>query len=279
VTPAGGVGAGGAAANGAPSEPEVLVLPDADTVATVAAQRIAETLAGAVAARGVAHWATTGGSTPSPIYRRLGAVPLRDALPWPNAQVWWTDDRWAPPEGPLSNAQAFQELLQPSVPIPAANVHPVPVGDAMAGGNDARWAAARYADELRAAAMPLDRAGFPILDVALVGIGPDGHLFSVFPGSATWDDPAWAQAVPAPTHVEPQVARVTLHPRILDAARRPVIVVHGAAKAAIVARIFGPRTDARELPAQAARRRGATWILDEGAAVLLPAHIGRTTFA
>jgi 6-phosphogluconolactonase/glucosamine-6-phosphate isomerase/deaminase len=69
---------------------------------------------------------------------------------------------------------------------------------------------------------------------------------------------------------------VTLHPRLLDAAGQPIVVVHGASKAAIVARIFGRRADPRELPAQLARRPGATWILDEGAALLLPAHIGRS---
>lgn len=261
---------------GTTGEPELLVLPDADAVSAAAARRIAEALAGAVAARGVAHWTTTGGSTPSPIYEALAAPPLCDAVPWPNVHVWWTDDRWAPPDGPLSNARAFQELLQPRVPIPPAHVHPIPVGEALSGGREASWAASRYAETLRAAAIPLDAAGFPIVDVVLVGIGGDGHLFSVFPGSATWDDPAWAQAVPAPTHIEPHVARLTLHPRILDAARRPLVVVHGAAKAAIVARIFGPRLDPRGLPAQAARRPGATWILDEGAALLLPAHIGRS---
>ncbi|MCI0583491.1 MAG: 6-phosphogluconolactonase [Chloroflexi bacterium] len=261
---------------GALGEPEILVLPDADAVSATAGRRIAEALAGAVTARGVAHWATTGGSTPSPIYEVLAAQPLRDAVPWPGVHVWWTDDRWAPPDGPLSNARAFLELLQPRVPIPAANVHPVPVGEAMAGGQEASWAASRYAESLRGVAIPVDAAGYPVLDVVLVGIGGDGHLFSVFPGSATWDNAAWVQAVPAPTHIEPQVARVTLHPRILDACRHPIVVVHGASKAAILARIFGPRSDPRELPALAARRRGATWILDEGAALLLPAHIGRS---
>jgi len=260
-------------------EPEVVVLADAGAASSAAAGRIVAALAGAVAARGVAHWATTGGSAPAPIYRALVADPLREAVPWDRVHVWWTDDRFAPPDGPLSNTRDCRDLLLPYVPIPAAQVHAIPVGAALEGGRPTAWAASRYAETLRAEAIPLDSAGFPMLDVVLLGVGGDGHVLSVFPGSATWDDPAWAQAVPAPTHIEPQIARVTLQPRLLDAARLVIVVAHGASKAAIVGRIFGVRTDPRRLPAQLVRRPGALWILDQSAALLLPPHVGRATMA
>jgi 6-phosphogluconolactonase len=275
------VTAGGAALTGvgATGEPEILVLPDAEAAAAAAAERIATALAGAVQTRGVAHWATTGGSTPGSIYRVLAGEALRITVPWERVHVWWSDDRWAPPDGPLSNTLAARELLLPEVPIPAANVHAMPIGEAMAGRHLPAWAAARYDEALRAAALPVDDAGFPILDVALVGIGADGHLFSVFPGSPTWDDPAWAQSVPAPTHIEPHVERVTLHPGILRAVRLPIAVAHGAGKAGIVSRIFGARVDERQLPAQLARRPGAVWILDEAAGLALPPYLGRASMA
>jgi 6-phosphogluconolactonase len=260
-------------------EPEIIVLPDAEAASAAAARRIAAALAAAVAARGVAHWATTGGSTPGPIYRELVREPARGSVPWGRVHLWWGDDRWAPTDDPLSNTMAARDLLLGAAPIPAAQVHVVPVGEAIAGGHPPGWAAARYAEALHAADLPVDAAGFPILDVVLVGIGPDGHLFSVFPGSATWDDPAWAQAVPAPAHVEPHVERITLNPRILDAARLPIAVAHGASKAAIVGRIFGERGDPRELPALLVRRPGAVWILDEVAALVLPPHLGRPSMA
>lgn len=256
-------------------EPEVIVVPDGDAASATAARRIAAALIAAVAARGVAHWATTGGSTPGPVYRDLAREPLHDTVPWNRVHVWWGDDRWVAPDDPLSNALACWDLLVREVPMPAANVHVIPIGEAMAGGHPPAWAAARYAGALRAASIPVDPAGFPILDVVLVGIGTDGHLFSVFPGSAMWDDPAWAQAVPAPTHVTPRIERISLHPNILDAARFPIVVVHGPAKAGIVGRIFGQREDPRTLPGQLARRQGAVWILDEAAAVILPPHLGR----
>ena len=72
--------------------------------------------------------------------------------------------------------------------------------------------------------------------------------------------------VPAPTHVEPHLARVTLHPRVLEVARSVILVAHGAAKADVLADVLGDERDERRWPAQLARRAGATWFLDEAAA-------------
>jgi len=261
------------AAGGKPGEPELVIVADGETASAVAAERIAAALIEAVTARGVAHWSTTGGSTPGAIYRHLATAPHRDTVPWDRVHLWWGDDRWVPEDSFLSNALACWDLLLRDVPVPSGQVHVMPIGEAMAGGHSPAWVATRYAEELRAAALSLDPAGFPILDIVLVGIGSDGHLFSVFPGSATWDDPAWAQAVPAPTHIAPRVERVTLHPRVLGAARLPMAVAHGAPKAGIIGRVFGPRQDERELPALLVRRPGAVWILDEAAAAEIPAEI------
>jgi hypothetical protein len=86
---------------------------------------------------------------------------------------------------------------------------------------------------------------------------PDGHVLSVFPGSPLFEADAWVSAVPAPTHIEPHVARISLHPRILQAARLPMVVAHGAGKAAILASVLsGPRTSSacrRRLPARGRR--------------------------
>jgi len=255
------------------NEPEVLVFPTPSDAAHVAAERIATALTAAVAARGVAHWVTTGGSTPGPIYRHLADAPYRASVPWEHVHLWWGDERWVPPEDILSNALACWNLLLQDVPVPIDQVHVVPIGDALAAGDPPEVVAARYEAGLRAAGLEVDAAGFPRFDVVLVGIGSDGHLFSVFPGSATWDDRRWVQAVPAPTHITPHVARITLHPRIVTAARMPMAVTFGAGKAAILGRVFGPRRDERELPAQLVRRTGGLWILDDAAGGGLPTSL------
>ena len=112
--------------------------------------------------------------------------------------------------------------------------------------------------------------GWPVLDLVLLGVGGDGHVLSVFPGSAAFKSKAWALGIPAPTHIEPHVERVTLNPAILAVAREVLVVMHGADKAAILGDIFGPEVDPTRWPAQLTRRAGATWVLDEAAAAHLP---------
>lgn len=254
-------------------EPEILVFGAGPEVSHAAAVRIADAITTAVAERGVAHWVTTGGSTPGQIYRHLADSPLRETVPWDRVHLWWSDDRWVPPDDVLSNALACWDLLLRDVPVPLDQVHVIPVAEAMRAGEGPDVVAARYEATMRAAGLDLDGAGYPVMDVILVGVGSDGHLFSVFPDSATWDDPGWAQAVPAPTHITPHVARVTLNPNVVTAARLPLAVVMGAGKAAILGEIFGPGRDLRRLPAQLARRDGAVWLLDAAAAAGLPATI------
>jgi 6-phosphogluconolactonase len=274
-------------------EPRIEVLPDAEATSRAAAAAIAEGLGEAFEQRGRADWATTGGSTPVGIYRELAVRPLRDQVPWHAVNVWFGDDRYVPRDHPLSNVLPLDQVLvsaaaraglsgtgeyaadvelgtQPGVPLPSANIHAPRMGDAIASAAGPEWVATEYADRLRDAALPVSGDGFPILDIVLVGVGADGHVLSVFPGSPLFDSEAWAAAVPAPTHIEPHIARISLHPRILEVARRPIVVIHGAAKAEMVATVLGGDRDVRRWPAQLARREGATWFLDRSAAASLP---------
>jgi len=270
------------------NEPDIAIRPDAEACSRTAADMIASTLAAAVRDRDRAHWATTGGSTAAPIYRNLATPPLRDRIRWEAVDIWWGDERFVPADHPLSNAKiAEADLLEigalsgesgtgsygadvvgrriAGAPIPAENVHPIPTGLAIAQSLTPIWAAQRYAEMLREEGPPVE-GRWPAFDLVLLGVGPDGHVLSVFPGSEAFDKDDTVVSVPAPTHVEPHVARVTLNPRVLDVARRIIVVAHGAAKAPILAEVLGPERDERRWPAQLARRAGATWILDEAAA-------------
>lgn len=251
-----------------PGEPEVLVLADADAVARAAAERIAGWLAAAAAERGTAHWATTGGSSPAGIYRALVTPPLRDAVDWSRVHLWWGDERFVGRHDPLSNVAAADEILLArgaGVPLSSFHVHPWPCEQAVTMGQGPEWVVQRYITEV-SQLVPTGPGGRPAFDVALVGVGPDGHLLSVFPGSAAFDTDALALAIPAPTHIEPHVDRVTFSPRILDDARELLIAATGPAKAAMLAEVLGPERDERRWPAQRARRAGAVWFLDEAAA-------------
>lgn len=261
------------------TEPTIVTLGDPDACALAAAERIVEILDVAIDDHGEAHWVTTGGSTPAAIYRHLADSPLREELDWRKVHLWFTDDRFVPPDHPLSNAKIADDVLlipaRPSepgsggVPIPIDQVHPFETSVAIADGHDQDWCAHRYAEDLQADGPDPNDDGWPVFDLILLGVGPDGHILSVFPGSATFDRSEWALGVPAPTHVEPHVARVTLNPAIVPAAAELLVVSTGEGKAAILREILrGPR-DVRALPAQLARRPGATWILDRAAAALL----------
>jgi 6-phosphogluconolactonase len=265
------------------SEPEIVVVADPATGAAEAASRIATILDGAVEARGRADWATTGGSTPVAIYRRLATPPLLDAVEWAKVHVWWGDDRFVPRDHPLSNVKPCDDILLglagrmagmaggrfPGVPIPFDHLHPFPTGEAIGEGRGAAWAAAALAAELREADLE-EADGWPILDLVLIGVGPDGHVLSVFPGSEAFDSTELALAIPAPSAVSPHVERVTLNPAMVGAAREVVVVANGAEKAPVIADVLGPERDLRRWPAQLGRREGATWILDEAAASALP---------
>ena len=275
------------------SEPRIHVGADAAATSRAAAEVIAGALSEAVEQRGRADWATTGGSTPIGIYQALATDPLRRQVPWAGVHVWWGDDRFVPRDHPLSNVLPLDQVLlsaaaraglsgtgadaaevelgiEPGVSIPVDNIHAPPTGKAIARAAGTDWVAQEYERELRANGPAVAESGFPAFDVVLLGIGPDGHVLSVFPGSPLLDSEAWVAAVPAPIHVEPRVPRMSLNPRIVDASRLPIVVVHGEGKAEILASVLGPERDVSKWPAQVARREGAEWFLDRAAAARLP---------
>ncbi|HET7725894.1 MAG TPA: 6-phosphogluconolactonase [Candidatus Limnocylindrales bacterium] len=265
------------------TRPELVIAETPATAAALAAGRIADALAEAIAARGVAHWATTGGSSAPPLYEVLSRPPVSTRVDWSRVHVWWGDDRYVPVDHPLSNALPFEQVMlragrratgtggQPGVDpdgvvIPNQQVHVMPMAAAIASGGGTADAARAYEAELRRAGPEPDPDGWPRFDLLLLGIGPDGHLLSVFPGSPAWDAVELVVAIPAPTHVEPHVERVTLHPAVVGAARRVLVVATGGAKADVLARALRGDASPRELPAAAAAHERATWVLDRPAA-------------
>ncbi|HEU6440482.1 MAG TPA: 6-phosphogluconolactonase [Terriglobales bacterium] len=263
-------------------EPELVVAADPQRAAHHAAGRIAAALIAAVERRGRADFCTTGGSTPIPIYRLLAASPLCDSIPWPQVHFWWGDDRFVPRDHAESNVTALDEVLlggggssgggsSGGVPLPSANIHPFPTDQALAESRDNQWCAARYAEEM-AAHLPLTDGNWPGFDLILVGVGDDGHVLSVFPESPALDSMAWTMGVPAPTHIGPHLPRMTINPRLLEAA--PVLVVTwGANKAEAIGHVFGDVRNDRRWPVQRTRRTGAAWIIDEVAAAQIPTNL------
>ena len=254
-------------------EPEIVVLPDAAALASAAADRIVDALGAAVRERGAAHFAVCGGSSPVAAYRELAA--RRTVAPWHDVHLWWVDDRFVPPDHPESNVALVRATLLEAdaetvrgADVPAGNVHMFPVLAALEGGHDAEWAARTYEEEILRH-VP-SSGGRPLFDVMLLGVGVDGHVMSLFPGSpGLRDDAPLALAVPAPDRVGPHLPRVTLRGAVADDARLLLVIVPDGAKASIVAEALTGPTDPLAVPARIARRAGATWMLTRDAAAQL----------
>jgi 6-phosphogluconolactonase len=245
----------------------VLVASGPDALARTSADLVIAALAGALGERGRAHLALTGGSSASGLYRELRSRPRVGAVDWSRVHLWFGDDRVVPLDHADSNAGlARRELLgEGGVPVPAANVHVMLAGVDTAADDAGALAAAGYSAALASLTPWVD--GVPVLDVLLLGMGPDGHILSVFPGSAALEPGAGVVLpIPAPTHIGPSVPRVTLHPAVVAAARWVLLVVGGTAKAPIVAEVLEGDPPIERYPARVARIDTATWLLDPDSA-------------
>ncbi len=243
----------------------VVVCPDSDGIASRALDLVVEGLRTGVARRGSAHLALTGGSSASGLFALLRADPRAHRVDWSRVHVWQGDERFVPIDHAERNwARALREWLEADGG-PGAILHPIPVDEAIAGGHDEAWAAARYAEAL-AATLPV-RAGAPSLDVLLLGVGGDGHILSAFPGTPPVNETEVpVMPVAAPTHIEPHLPRVTLSPFVLRGALSIVVMVPGAGKAETVRDVLGTPAAPAELPARMAVRPAAVWLLEPGSA-------------
>lgn len=228
----------------------MIVVEPIDELAERAAARIAGLAREAVAARGTCALALAGGSTPRPIYERLAGM-AEERMPWSRLEIYFGDERCVPPDDADSNYRMAREALLDRAPIDAARVH------RMAGERDPEEAARLYERELPDS-----------LDVVLLGVGPDGHTASLFPGSPALDEPLESgRRVLAVTGSKPPPRRLTLSPRALREARALLVLVTGAEKAEAVARALEGPWDPAATPAQLARR--GEWIVDRAAAARL----------
>lgn len=246
----------------------ILVCPDPGCIAERALDLLVTQLDGAVRRRGEGHLALTGGSSAAALFEALRTQARARRVDWSRVHVWQGDERFVAPDDPDSNWRVARAewLEHPEGPrVPEALRHPIPVSEALAGGQDETWAARRYARELEEQAPR--RAGLPAFDVILLGVGSDGHILSAFPASAALEaDSDIVVGVPAPTHIGPHVPRVTLAPRLLPAAGIVILMVPGTPKRAVLADCFGDEWDPRRWPAQHAIRPNSVWLLDRDCA-------------
>jgi 6-phosphogluconolactonase len=252
--------------------PLVVVHQDATLLARAVAARLVTALVDAQAARGQASVVLTGGGIGIATLRELAASPARDAIEWDALDVWWGDERFLPSGHHERNETQAREALLDAVDLDPARVRPMASSDGP-DGDDIDAAAARYADELGKAARPEDHAPVPSFDVLLLGIGPDGHVASLFPESpALYDD---RTVIPVRGAPKPPPSRLSLSLAAINSAREVWLIAAGEEKSGSVRMALGG-AGATQVPAAGVTGRARTrWLLDRAAASRLPASLAR----
>jgi 6-phosphogluconolactonase len=249
--------------------PEVRVHPDSALLASAAAARLVTRLVDATASRGSASLVLTGGTIGIQVLAALAAAPARDAVNWRQVDIWWGDEAFRPAGDPARVETQARAALLDHVDVSQDRVHPMPsAGGPGTGGPDAsdpRAAADRYAAELRSVARCAGPGDVPAFDVLLLGIGPDAHVASLFPGL-----PAVAERHRAVVGVtgapKPPPTRISLTLPAIGAAREVWVVAAGADQADAV-RLALSAADPALVPAAGARGRERTlFLLDREAA-------------
>jgi 6-phosphogluconolactonase len=241
---------------------ELVVLPDQAALAEAGAQRFVALAQAAISAHGRFSVALSGGSTPRGMYERLAQPPHRDAIDWPNVYIFWGDERYVPPDDAESSFRMAREALLAHVPLPAANIYPVPTV-----GGTPEAAAKAYAETINA----FFGAAPPHFDLILLGMGPDGHTASLFPGAPELTAPGGDLVVVVYNAPKPPPTRLSFTLRLINDAANVIFMVAGADKAPTLREVLhGPLQPAR-LPAQSIQpAHGAlVWLVDTAAAQAL----------
>ena len=233
------------------------VFPDLDSLSRAAMDETLSIVRDAVEKRGRFSIALSGGHTPARMYEFWATKPYRDQTPWDRVHLFWGDERYVAHDDSLSNFRMTRETLISHVPIPAANVHPIPTVSA-----PPEKSAAAYEKELR------DYFGAepPEFDLQLMGIGPEGHTASLFPDSSALEEKQrWVLPVEVPA-TPPR--RITLTLVVINRARNTFFLVAGRDKTPIISALRAePDAKLSKYPAGRVQPPGPVhWFLDQAAA-------------
>jgi 6-phosphogluconolactonase len=235
-----------------PTETRIDVAKDLEDLAHRAARWIAD-IAGR--SQGRLAISLSGGSTPRRLYQLLTEPPFREAMPWDRVHWFWGDERFVPPDHPDSNYRMVREAMLSRAPVPAENIHRVETN------GDPAAAARAYERTLKSyyGAETLDPAR-ALFDIELLGLGPDGHTASLFPGTTVLGErQRWVAAVIGAKPEE----RITLTYPVLDSSRHTAFLAAGADKREPLTRVLAGD---RELPAAGVQPAGElVWFVDEQA--------------
>jgi 6-phosphogluconolactonase len=244
--------------------PIVEVFEDGDALVEAAGRRLVETIQKAAAARGRALIVLTGGGNGIGLLRYLAT--RRDQIEWSKVHLFWGDERYVPEDDDERNDKQAREALLDHVDIPSSHVHAMPASDGEFGA-DLAAAALAYEQLLAANAEP----GQPVpnFDVHLLGMGPEGHINSLFPDTAAVRETS-RMVVAVDDSPKPPPQRITLTLPAIRRSREVWLMVSGEGKADAAAAAIGGASPASVPAAGAVGQETTLWLLDQGAASKLP---------
>jgi 6-phosphogluconolactonase len=239
------------------AEIEIQVFELVDGLQEAAARHAIEVLQATADGRDI-RIALSGGSTPKRFHELLAEA---EGIDWSRVHVYWGDERMVPPEDEQSNFRMAKETLLDKVPIPAIQIHRI------RGELDPGEAADEYERALRES-FGVEPPDLPQFDLMILGVGPDGHTASLFPGTAALDErERWVVANHVPQ--QQQSWRVTLTYPVLNAAQLTLVLANGANKADEIGKIFDPNAPDKPPAAYVQPDGQMIWLLDEAAAANL----------
>ncbi len=242
------------------SERNIHIYPTSQSLLEAAAQHLVHHARQAITARNAFTIALAGGSTPQGLYARLAAPPFHSQLDWTKIRFFWGDERHVPPDHADSNYRMAHEALLSHLPISMAQIHRVP-----SELPDVHTAADQYEAMLRKQ-FEVSEPESPCFDFILLGMGPDAHTASLFPGTPALHETR--RLVAAPWVETFQTSRITFTPVLLNHARHVTFLICGNAKAKTLHAVLEGPFQPDVLPAQIIRPQAGTltWFVDQEAA-------------
>lgn len=241
-------------------DPEIVVFPAADDVAEALTARLTALLVEIQQDARVPQVALTGGRIATAAYQRLAAEGAQSSVDWSRVDLWWGDERFVPSVDDDRNDLSTVQVLQGALALDPDRIHRMPASDQ---GLDLDGAAAAYAEEL----------GDTMFDVCLLGMGPDGHVASLFPGHPSASTPGRVIAVRESPKPPPD--RISLTLEVINSSREVWFLVAGSDKAD-AARMALTGSGPVPVPAAGVSAVGRTlWLLDRDAAAELPEDVAR----
>lgn len=235
--------------------PRVLRHEDTDQLVADAAQHLLSTLLQLQDSQETVHLCLTGGRTAKRIYERFAELVPGSGLRPESLHLWWSDDCFVSTTDPDRNALQALSILARTLQLSSAQTHPMPASDGQADPTEAAYA---YANDLDGT----------IFDICLLGLGPDGHVASVFPGRPQGPDQGSSLVIGVTDSPKPPSERISLTLKAINRSQRVWVLVSGTDKAQAVAGALGG--DPQLPAAQVHGQQETLWFVEEAAAVELP---------